>query len=139
MFKTGVFAPHDLIGRTLGLRLPGQSIVMAAICAIALLLVSYRDGALVLRDGDVGLLEHPGIWASIFLQASLPVLLQRSALGLLKNRHVIHAISDPNWSIRLDVLVFAARFSSMANRHGQLVGSLAYLVHRHKQTDQVIL
>ncbi|WP_156332641.1 hypothetical protein [Rhodopseudomonas sp. AAP120] len=78
ILKTGGFSFHYLVGRWTKLGFSGQCCALAACAAIAIIIAAALDHTFVLPGRDVGLLQHPAIWAFIALQIALPLSIRTS-------------------------------------------------------------
>src|SRR6266581_5958531 len=78
VLKSGGFASHYLVGRWTKLGFVGQCCVLAAFAAVAVGVAAALDHTYMLPGRDVGLLQHPAIWAFIALQIALPLSIRMS-------------------------------------------------------------
>jgi hypothetical protein len=86
LFKTGGFLGHYYLGQALRIGFTGQCILVAVISAVFVLAGSFIDRTLILKGGDIGLFQHPAIWAFFVLQVALP----------LSVRHSLRRLEDAN-------------------------------------------
>jgi hypothetical protein len=84
VLQSGGFWLHYHIGRILKVGVVGQSLVITSICVVAMLIASGADHSFFLEGRDVGLLEHPAIWAFLVLQTVLPISIARSWVRVQK-------------------------------------------------------
>src|SRR5205085_7209961 len=91
-FQSCGFFLHYLLGRLFGIGFAAQCCTTAAVAGVAVLVGSIIDGSLVLEGRNVGLLEHPTIWAFFSLQIALPISLRRSTRKLLRARTSLRAL-----------------------------------------------
>lgn len=82
VLQGGGFWLHAYVGRAFKVGFVGQCFVVTAFCVAAVLIVSTVDRSLILQGRNVGLLEHPAIWAFFVLQAALPLSIGQSILKL---------------------------------------------------------
>jgi hypothetical protein len=122
----GGFTLHAAVGRIVGVGLGAQSVIVAGLVAFVLVLASYLDGSLVLPGRDVGLLEHPAIWAFIGLQIALPLVLERSIKTLLR-AHTALRSSSHGPSESSDALIGALlRFVRLKEKSAVAVATVLY-------------
>jgi hypothetical protein len=74
----GGFRIHYYVGRIFKVGFGVQCVLIAAFCASILFAASLFDKTLFLESRNVGLLEHPAIWAFLGLQIALPIWIKRS-------------------------------------------------------------
>src|SRR6266853_828872 len=94
VLQTGGFAFHRYVGRLLNIGFLGQCCVTASVSAVAMLIGSILDGTLILQGRNIGLLQHPVIWAFIVLQVALPLALRHSLNKVFKAYTNLREISD---------------------------------------------
>jgi hypothetical protein len=93
LLQSGGFSFHYYVGRLLKVGFFAQCCIIAGLCASTILIGSVIDGSLILGGRNVGLLQHPGIWALLGLQIALPLSIRHSLKKLLKVRARIREIA----------------------------------------------
>jgi hypothetical protein len=78
VLRSGGFSIHYLVGRVTKLGFVGQCCALAALVAVAVVAAAALDHTFMLPGRDVGLLQHPAIWAFIALQIALPLSIRTS-------------------------------------------------------------
>jgi hypothetical protein len=78
VLRSGGFAIHNIVGRWAKLGFVGQCCVLAALAAVAVVAAAALDHTFTLQSRDIGLLQHPAIWAFIALQIALPLSIRTS-------------------------------------------------------------
>lgn len=78
LLQTGGFSLHYQVGRLLKIGFSAQCFVVTGLCAVAIFMGSIIDRSLFLEGQNVGLLEHPAIWAFLVLQTALPLTIRQS-------------------------------------------------------------
>src|ERR1039457_7011919 len=90
--KSGGFSLHSYVGRRLGIKFAAQCWVVTGIAVMIVLIGSFVDGSLFLSGRNIGLLEHPAIWAFFGIQIGLPISLRHSLKELFKARRNLRAV-----------------------------------------------
>lgn len=125
-FKSGGFSLHYWPGRLFGIGFTAQCCVAAAMAGFAILLGSIIDRSLFLEGRNVGLMEHPTIWAFLGLQIALPISLRRSTRKLLKARTNLRALGALDDRPSEQLIVPLLRFSTLRGRKARLVATAFY-------------
>lgn len=94
ILQRGGFSFHSYVGRRLKVGFVGQCFIITALLAAALLIGSIVDRSLILEGRNLGLLEHPAIWAFLVLQIALPLSIKRSIQKLQRSR--LRTAKSPN-------------------------------------------
>lgn len=128
VFRTGGFSLHYRVGRLLKLGFLGQCLLTTAATVFILLLGSGFDGGLVLTGRNVGMLQHPGIWAFFCLQVALPLSIRRSMTRLLRAHSKLRALGalDRDWpDATIGPLL---RFLNLRDPESKFVATVLYCV-----------
>lgn len=127
VLQNGGFVLHYYVGRLFKVGFIGQCFLVTAAFAAALVVGSVFDRSLVLEGRNLGLLEHPTIWAFFVLQIALPITIRQSLLKVraadVKNREIARAKDSP----KLD-LAPIVRFLHFESKTSKLVGTLIFCV-----------
>ena len=126
VLRGGGFWLHHAVGRLFGVGFVAQACILAALPACAVLIGSWVDGSLVLAGRNVGLLQHPAIWAFFALQIGLPVSIRHSLKTLLKARSEMRAIVRVDGSYWKEVVRPLLRFLHLEDRSSRFVATLVY-------------
>jgi hypothetical protein len=86
LLQAGGFSLHYQVGRLLKIGFTAQCFVVTGLCAIVIFIGSIIDRSLFLEGRNVGLLEHPAIWAFLVLQTALPLTIRQSVDKLQQAR-----------------------------------------------------
>src|SRR5690349_17305378 len=84
--QRGGLALHAWFGRLLHLSFTAQTWLLAVAWAVALTVAAWLSGCLFLDGANIGLFEHPAIWAFVGMQVVLPLAIRRSLVTLSQNR-----------------------------------------------------
>jgi hypothetical protein len=126
VLQGGGFALHGWIGRRFQIDFCKQSWLATALFAVPVVLASAFDRSLVLGGRDVGLFEHPAIWAFFGLQIALPLSIRRSLVRLAKARATLAGMSDDRSRVR-DVIVRPfLRFISLREPRARAAATFFY-------------
>ena len=125
-FQSCGFFLHYLLGRLFGIGFAAQCCTTAAVAGVAILVGSIIDGSLVLEGRNVGLLEHPTIWAFFSLQIALPISLRRSTRKLLRARTSLRALGALDANSSEQLIVPLLRFSTLRDGEARLVATAFY-------------
>jgi hypothetical protein len=128
IFRTRGFWIHYQIGRLLRVGFASQCWIAAAVAAGITLAGSMIDGSLILAGRNVGLLEHPGIWAFFGLQVALPLSIRHSLKRLLRARVEIRQLGGSDEDFYQKVLSPIRRFLDLRDKEGRLAATIAYSV-----------
>src|ERR1041385_3500238 len=90
--RGGGFSLHSYVRRRLGVGFVAQSCIVTGIPILAMLVGSILDGSLFLPGRNIGLLQHPGIWAFFGIQIALPIALRYSLKEFFKARTNLRAV-----------------------------------------------
>jgi len=126
LLQSGGFSLHFYVGRLFKVGFVGQCFILAALVAISFLVASTVDGSLILEGRNVGLLEHPAIWAFLVLQIALPLCIRRSIKKLQGTR------LRGGEMMRLDgrcsdlILAPVGRFLRLRGKESRVVATLIY-------------
>src|ERR1039457_332713 len=124
--RRGGFSLHSCVRRWLGLGFIGQCCVVTAVAAIAVLAASIIDGSLFLPGRNIGLLEHPAIWAFFCIQIAIPISLRSSLKALLKARANLRAVGALEGKPSKLLVTPLVRYLNLEDRTGKLVASVLY-------------
>jgi hypothetical protein len=124
LLKLGGFSLHSFLGRTLRVEFPTQCWIIALVSAAVLLLASAIDRTLVLSGRDVGLLQHPAIWAFLALQIALPLSLRHSLRSLSK---IESTVSRSARDFRQGLTQRVVSFVRLRESTSRSVATLCYL------------
>lgn len=126
ILRTGGFALHAHIGQLLGVGFVAQSWIVGGCGAALILLAGVVDGSLLLPGRDVGLLEHPGIWALLGLQIGLPIAVRSSFVSLLRTRGSIRGFAPSPAPLAATVVRPVVRFVQLATAESRVVATLFF-------------
>jgi hypothetical protein len=126
VFQRGGFSLHYWLGRLLGVRFRTQCFLTAAVPALAILVASSIDGSLVLEGRNVGLIEHPAIWAFFCLQIALPISLRHSIRKMLGARTSLRALGAVRDKSGEQLVASLLRFSDLQGAGPRLVATGLY-------------
>lgn len=122
--EAGGFLLHRAVGtfvRSFAL----QCCILAGLSAAILLAAAALDHTFFLPGRDVGLLEHPAIWAFLALQIALPLSIRRS---LLKISNLEVGKDVPDERFKDDVQRRLLRTIRGGTQTGLAVGALCYTI-----------
>lgn len=125
-FQSGGFSFHHWLGRLFGIGFASQCCITTAVAGVAILVGSIIDGSLVLEGRNVGLLEHPTIWAFFGLQIALSISLRRSTRKLLSARANLRALGALDDKPCEQLIVPLLRFSTLRGRETRLAATAFY-------------
>lgn len=122
------FVLHHYVGRLFGVGFFGQCCIVVGLAAGALLVASVIDHSLTLPGRDVGLLEHPAIWAFLVLQLALPLSIRHSLKKLpeaeTRIREITNSEAKPSGFLVSPLL----RFLSLQTNDARLAATIVYCV-----------
>jgi hypothetical protein len=93
LLEKGGFAFHRKVGDILKVGFAGQCWLLSGLVAGVILAAGAWDRSFVLAGRDVGLFEHPAIWAFLGVQVALPLAIRRSLINLARARPQIRTIT----------------------------------------------
>lgn len=126
--QSGGFSFHRYIGCLFKVGFLAQCCIIAAIAASAILIASIIDRSLILNGRDVGLLEHPAIWAFIGLQIALPISILYSLKKLLRAHARIQEVANVKDSFVDSVMEPILEFLRLQNKESKLAATVFYCV-----------
>ncbi|TAK97428.1 MAG: hypothetical protein EPO07_13305 [Verrucomicrobia bacterium] len=124
--KGGGFSLHFYVRRWLRVGFVTQCCIVTAIPVIAVLICSAIDGSLFLSGRNIGLLEHPAIWAFFGIQIALPIAVRHSLKELLKARTNLRALGVLNAKPVKAEVAPLVRFLNLQDRKSKLVAAILY-------------
>lgn len=126
--QSGGLSLHGYLGRVLGVGFGAQCFIITVLSAAFILFGSVLDGSLILRGPDVGLLEHPTIWAFLGLQLVLPIAVRGALERLLRARAKMRAVARLNRSFVQTIAVPFVEFLRLKDRQGKVVATGVYSI-----------
>jgi hypothetical protein len=126
ILQTGGFSFHSFIGRIFRVGFLAQCCIIAALAACALVVGSIIDDSLVLEGRNIGLLEHPGIWAFFGLQVALPLSIRNSLKRLLRARRRIHEVAKLDRGFSDLVVAPVVQFLRLQENESRAVATIVY-------------
>ena len=90
--KRGGFSLHFFVHRWLKIGFLGQCWLTTGVAIAIIVIASFFDKSWILPGRNVGLLEHPGIWAFFCIQIAIPLSLRNSIKTLLKARSALRLV-----------------------------------------------
>jgi len=126
VLKNGGFSLHSYVRRWLHVGFIGQCLIVTAIPVIAVFVGSILDDSLFLPGRNIGLLEHPGIWAFFGIQIALPIALRHSLKELLNARTSLRAVGALNGKTSIQVVAPLVRYLNLKDRKGKGVAAVLY-------------
>jgi hypothetical protein len=124
--KSGGFSLHSGIGRWLGVRFTAQCYIVTAIAIAAVLAASTIDGSLFLPGRNIGLLEHPAIWAFFAIQIALPISLRYSLKEFFKARASLRAVGALDGKSFTRLVVPLVRYLNLQDGSSKLTAAILY-------------
>jgi hypothetical protein len=126
LLKTGGFAAHYYLGRWLKIGFAAQCFLVAGISVLVILASSVLDRTLLLHGRDVGLLEHPAIWAFFILQIALPLAIGRSLQKLSNSGGAFRRPTQPELEFAATVLTKLTAFMRLRDWASRAVAAICY-------------
>src|SRR5450759_2496679 len=123
---SGGFSLHRQVGRLFKVGFVWQSVTIAACSAALMLIAGALDRTLILNGRDVGLLEHPGIWACIGLQVILPLSVRRSLAKPLSARGTLRSMAHDGQPGAPSVSLPLIRFLRLETPASRAVATVVY-------------
>src|ERR1017187_10267421 len=124
--QSGGFSLHYRVGRLFTAGFLAQCCIIAASAAWAIFIGSTIDGSLILGGRNVGLLQHPGIWAFFGLQIALPLSIRQSLKNLLRSRSKIRAIARMDERFSELIIVPLLQFLRLQDVESRLTAAVVY-------------
>lgn len=128
ILRSGGLGLHWRVGRLLHIGFRGQAAVLTGLCVAATLTASAADHTLILAGRNIGLLQHPAIWAFFALQFALPILMRQSLANLSDNEEKIDQIAGEDDALSKRVVHPLRRFLRLQTNSSRAVATLAYVV-----------
>lgn len=128
MLRGGGFGLHAAIGRFFKTGFTTQCGLVAGLGMIAVSFASLIDNSLFLPGRDVGLLQHPAIWAFLTLQFLLPIALRRSLTRLLMARSSLRKLGALQGDAHAQIVIPILRFMRLEDPLGRLSAVFVYLL-----------
>jgi hypothetical protein len=126
ILRSGGLSLHAKIGRIFGVGFAAQCWLVTVLMALVIVTASAIDGSLILGGQDLGLLQHPGIWAFFCLQIALPITMRGSLVNLLASRIDLVRLGaltrDPQEQIKRPFL----RFVSLEDPLSRFIAVVTY-------------
>lgn len=122
----GGLAVHSYVGRRLGVGFMGQCFIVAAVPILAVLVGGVIDGSLFLPGRNIGLFEHPGIWAFFGIQIALPISVHYSLKELLRARVRLRAVGALDKQTSIDLTHPLLGHLNLASGSSKLLASFLY-------------
>ncbi|MFA5897554.1 MAG: hypothetical protein WC829_00435 [Hyphomicrobium sp.] len=122
----GGYSLHRQVGRVLNLGFLGQNYVLAGLACGAILLAGLWDRSFFLPGRDVGLFEHPAIWAFVGLQVALPLTIRRSLANLVRARSTIRAFTKDERKGSEAVVEPVLQFVQLRDRASRMAATLFF-------------
>lgn len=126
ILQTGGFSLHYYVGRLFKVGFFGQSCMIAALVAVAMLTASALDHSLILAGPNIGLLEHPALWGFPLLQIVLPLLIRQSLQKLQRARLRAGEIAQVERQRSLLSGTPIRKFLSWQDKESRLAATLIY-------------
>lgn len=126
VLQHGGFSLHAYIGRRLNIGFLTQCCLLAAIAALLLFVGSVIDGTLFLEGRNLGLLEHPAIWAFFGLQVVLPLSIRHSLKKLLRAQSKISTIANLPDKFSQAVVTPLLEFLRLRNNESRVIATIIY-------------
>lgn len=126
VLKNGGFSLHSRIGRRFGIRFTTQCYIVTGIAIVTVLLGSAIDGSLFLPGKNIGLLQHPAIWAFFAIQTALPISIGYSLKEFLKARTSLRAIGILDNKPYTQLIVPLVRYLNLETRNSRCMATLFY-------------
>jgi hypothetical protein len=126
VLRNGGLSLHGLVGRLLGVGFVAQCWLLTVIAGGLVLIASTLDGSLRLNGRDVGLLQHPAIWAFFALQLVLPIVIKRSLVRLLRSRDSLRAVGALNGHPQEQIVMPFLRFLHLKDPGSRLAAAIVY-------------
>jgi hypothetical protein len=124
--KNGGFSLHSRIGQRLRVRFTAQCYIVTAIAVVAVLAGSIIDGSLFLPGRNIGLLEHPAIWAFFAIQIALPISLRYSLKEFFKARTSLRAIGALDGKPFTRLVVPLVRYLNLQDGSSKFTAAILY-------------
>src|ERR1022692_2136937 len=124
--QSGGFSLHYRVGRLFTAGFLAQCCIIAASAAWAIFIGSTIDGSLILGGRNIGLLQHPGIWAFFGMQIALPLSLRHSLKQLLKARKNLRAVGALDDKPSTQLVVPLVRYLNLQDWNSKLVATALY-------------
>jgi hypothetical protein len=122
------FLPHYYIGRLLRIGFVAQCCAVAGLSAAILVMASLLDHTLFLDGRDVGLLQHPAIWAFLALQVALPLSVRRSLASFSGDDAKVREASVSVPDLRHSVAHALRRFMRLHCNWSRVAATTCYTV-----------
>ena len=103
-----------------------QSCILTGLCVAGALAASAKDHTLIMGGRNVGLLQHPTIWAFLGLQLALPLSIKRSLTHLFENRERIDRMAGAQDAYIKQIVQPVRQFLRLHSTPGRIIGALAY-------------
>lgn len=126
VLQRGGFSFHYYVGRLFKVGFLAQCCIITALTAIAILVGSIIDGSLILDGRNVGLLEHPTIWAFFSVQIALPLCIRYSLKKLLRSRVRIREITKLEGKFSDLVVTPLLRFLRLQDKESRFAATIIY-------------
>lgn len=128
VLQSGGFSLHHRVGRLLKVGFLPQCWIVALVAVFAILVGSAIDGSLLLPGRNIGLLQHPGIWAFLGLQIALPLSIRHSLKRLLRAHSKIRVVATLNDSWSHSAVAPVLQFLRLQDVESKLVATVVYCV-----------
>lgn len=125
---TGGLSFHHSVGRICRVGFLVQCCIIAALAACAMLAGSVIDGSLILEGRNVGLLEHPGIWAFFGLQIALPLSIRNSLNKVVESQGKIREFTNSRETSPDFVVAPVLEFLRLQTIESRSAAAMAYSV-----------
>jgi hypothetical protein len=128
LLRTRGFVLHSVIGQVLKVNFFAQCLVVTGLSIASVLIGSLLDKTLILEGRNIGLLEHPAIWAFFGLQIALPLSIRYSLnkLGSSEARTPDPARPDPDFSKAVTNKLHT--FFLLTNVNSRAIATICYFV-----------
>jgi hypothetical protein len=124
--KSGGFSLHFRIGRQFGVGFAIQCCIVTAIAVLAVVAGSAIDGSLFLPGRNIGLLEHPAIWAFFGIQIALPISLRYSLKEFFKARKSLRAVGVLDGKHSTHLVAPIVRYLNLQDGSSKFVATILY-------------